>query len=71
MKSLILVLALKIASAVGACMNTVGFLTFFFWPTLAAYRWHLILGGFALIAVAEIAARWVTKRAAAQQVQGP
>jgi hypothetical protein len=63
MKSLLLVLALKIASLVGAILNTVGFLTFFFWPSLQPYRWHLILGGMALIAISEIASKLVIKKA--------
>jgi uncharacterized membrane protein YqjE len=61
MKPLVLLLAIKLLSLVGAILNTVGFLTFFFWPSIAQYRWHLIVGGIAVIVVAEIASRWLVK----------
>lgn len=56
---------LKLLSFVGATANTVGFLTFFFWEGLVPYRWQLILGGTAIIAVAELLSYWLVKRVAA------
>jgi hypothetical protein len=64
MKSLLILLGLKIVSFVGATLNTVGFLTFFFWASLAPYRWHMILGGIALIGVAELLTRVLVKKSA-------
>jgi hypothetical protein len=63
MNSLLLILALKLASLVGAALNTLGFLTFFFWPSIAPYRWYLIIGGIALIAISELASKRVARSA--------
>jgi len=57
MRKLALILALKVVSFCGATLNTAGFLTFFFWPSIAPYRWHMIIGGVALIVVSELAVR--------------
>ena len=65
MRSIALLLTLKILSLVGATLNTLGFLTFFFFDGLAPWRWHLIVGGVALIAVAELASRALARRMAA------
>jgi hypothetical protein len=62
-RSLFTLLALKIVSFIGATLNTVGFLTFFLWPSLVPYRWHMILGGIALIAIGEWAGRAVSRSA--------
>lgn len=62
--SLLVLLGAKIVSFIGASLNTVGFLTFFMWPSLVPYRWQMILGGIALIIFGELAGRAVAKRAA-------
>jgi hypothetical protein len=62
MKSLLILLSLKIVSFVGATLNTVGFLTFFFWASLAPYRWHMIVGGMVLIGVSELLTRLLVKK---------
>lgn len=61
--SLLTLLGTKIVSFIGATLNTVGFLTFFLWPSLVPYRWHMILGGIALIAIGELSGRAVSRRA--------
>jgi hypothetical protein len=55
-------LLLNLISLVGAILNTIGFLTFFFWESLQPYRWQLILGGIALIVVADIIDRFLLKK---------
>jgi hypothetical protein len=55
-------LLLNLVSLVGAILNTIGFLTFFFWESLQPYRWQLILGGIALIVVADIIDRFLLKK---------
>jgi hypothetical protein len=69
MKSILLLFAFKLLSFIGATLNTVGFLTFFFWEGLAPYRWHLILGGLVLIALGEFASRWLAKRMLGSEAQ--
>jgi hypothetical protein len=55
-------LVLNLVSLVGATLNTIGFLTFFFWESLQPYRWQLILSGLALIIVADIIDRFLLKK---------
>ncbi len=62
MKSLFLIFGLRLLSFFGATLNTVGFLTFFFWPSLEPYRWHMILAGIALILIASLLERFLIKR---------
>lgn len=62
-RSLFTLLAVKIVSFIGATLNTVGFLTFFLWPSLVPYRWHMIVGGIALIVIGEWAGRAITRQA--------
>ncbi len=59
---LIVKLILNLVSLVGAILNMIGFLTFFFWESLQAYRWQFILGGIALIVVADIIERFLLKK---------
>jgi hypothetical protein len=61
MKPLILTLVLKIIALIGAVLNTAGFLTFFFWESLQPYRWPMIVGGIALIAVSEFISQRIAK----------
>ena len=62
MKSLFILLAFKVLSFIGATLHTVGLLTFFFWQSLEPYRWHMILGGIALISVSELLSYFFIKR---------
>lgn len=62
MKPVILLLMTKIASFIGACLTTVGFLNFFFWESLEPFRWQMIVGGFALIAIAELASHFLLNK---------
>ncbi len=62
--TLLVLLGAKIVSFIGATLNTVGFLTFFMWPSLVPHRWQMILGGIALIISGELALRAAAKRAA-------
>jgi glucose uptake protein GlcU len=55
-------LLLNLVSLVGAILNTIGFLTFFFWESLQPYRWQLIIGGIVLIVVADIIDRFLLKK---------
>ncbi len=59
---LIVKLVLNLVSLVGAVLNTIGFLTFFFWGSLQPYRWQLILGGIVLIVAADIVDRFLLKK---------
>ncbi len=62
MKLAILLLITKIISFIGAILNTVGFLTFFFWEALKPYRWQMIVGGLILIIIAELIGRFIIKK---------
>jgi len=62
MRPIVLALLFKLLSLVGATLNTVGFLSFFFWPTLQPYRWHLIVSGVIIMVVAEFAGRRISNR---------
>jgi hypothetical protein len=62
MQAIFVVLAFKIGSFFASLASTVGFLTFFFLEGLAPYRWHLIIGGTAVLVVCELASRFVLKR---------
>jgi hypothetical protein len=53
---------LKIVSFIGAILNTVGFLSFFFWDSLQPYRWQLFLGGLLLIVTSQAIESWLAKR---------
>jgi hypothetical protein len=55
-------LLLKIVAFVGATLNTVGLLSFFFWDSLQPYRWHLFLGGLLLVITSEAIGYWLAKR---------
>jgi hypothetical protein len=55
-------LLLKIVAFIGAILNTVGFLSFFFWDSLQPYRWQLFLGGLLLIITSEAIGSWLAKR---------
>jgi hypothetical protein len=61
MSSFYAILIFKILSFIGALLNTAGFLTFITLDSLAPYRWQLILGGIALIAIAELATYLIQK----------
>ena len=62
MKSIIYLFVLKIVSFLGATLNTVGFFTFFFWESLAPYRWKMIIGGVTLIIISELAGHILTQK---------
>lgn len=62
MNSLFVVLSLKVLSLIGATLSAVGFLAFFFWPSLAPYRWYMIAIGTAIIIIAEFATHLLVKR---------
>lgn len=64
MKSIALLFLTKIFSLIGASLNTVGFLTFFFWESLEPYRWKMIIGGLLLIAVSELIGYLLAKKMA-------
>ena len=64
MTPLLALLLLKLLTLIGATLNTLGFLTFFFFDGLQPWRWHLIGGGLLLIAVAELAVWWLARRLA-------
>lgn len=64
MKPIVITLLLRILSLIGATLNTVGFITFFFWESLAPYRWPMIIGGILLIVLAEVAAHFYAKKLA-------
>jgi glucose uptake protein GlcU len=55
-------LLLNLVSLVGAILNTIGFLTFFFWESLQPHRWQLIIGGIVLIVVADIIDHFLLKK---------
>jgi len=61
-KSLFVILALKVLTFLGTTLNTIGFLTFFFWRSLEPYRWHMILIGLVLIAASELSLYFLLKR---------
>lgn len=54
MKPVVLLFLSKLFTLVGAILNTVGVLTFFFWVSLEPYRWKMIIGGLALIIISEL-----------------
>ena len=62
MKSIYLLLVLKLLGLAGAVMSTAGVLAFFFFEGLAPHRWWLLGVGLGLIAVTEAAARPVLKQ---------
>jgi hypothetical protein len=62
MTFLIVIFFLKVLTLIGATLNTIGFLTFFFWPSLQPYRWHMIFIGILLIVASEILSFFLTKR---------
>lgn len=62
MKSIAIVFVAKIFSLIGAVINTVGFATFFIWESLVKYRWQMIIGGLAIIIVAEGVAYFLAKK---------
>jgi hypothetical protein len=62
MKLIILLFTTKIFSFIGATLNTVGFLTFFFWESLEPYRWEMIIGGIILIIISELVSHLCIKR---------
>ena len=62
MQQLTLIFILKLTSLLGATLNTVGFLTFFFWESLVQYRWQMIIGGIVLIGSSELLSYWLIKR---------
>lgn len=53
MRALLPLLIGKSVTLAGAVTQTIGVLTFLTFESLVPYRWHLILGGTALIAVSE------------------
>jgi cellulose synthase/poly-beta-1,6-N-acetylglucosamine synthase-like glycosyltransferase len=61
MRPVILLLTTKLFSLLGATLNTVGFLTFFFWESLEPYRWKMIIGGIAIIVVSELCGYLITR----------
>jgi hypothetical protein len=68
MPNILTLLALKLLSLLGATLNTLGFLTFFFFDGLQPWRWPLIGGGVLLIALGEGLAYLLGRRIARQQV---
>ena len=64
MNSVLTLLALRLVALAGALLNTLGFLTFFFFDGLQPWRWHLIGGGLVLIALGELGARALARRSA-------
>lgn len=62
MKLIILLFTTKIFSFIGATLNTVGFLTFFFWESFEPYRWEMIIGGIILIIISELVSHLCIKR---------
>ncbi|MFC3691435.1 hypothetical protein [Chenggangzhangella methanolivorans] len=58
-------LALKLLTLAGSTATTAWLVSFlFFTETLAAYRWELFLGGFAAIAIGELGAALLGRKAA-------
>lgn len=67
-----ILLALKIGSLIGSTASTAGFVGFLaFKETLGDYKWQLIVGGFALIAVCEGLSYLLAKRMAADGGDDP
>ncbi|WP_299980537.1 hypothetical protein [uncultured Pseudoteredinibacter sp.] len=64
MNSLVILFICKLLSLIGAVLNTVGFLTFFFWESLESYRWEMIAGGLILIVISELVAYLLAKKMA-------
>lgn len=62
MTPIYIVLALKIVGLIGATLNTLGFISFFFFESLYPYRWWLIGIGIVLTLLPELISRFVLKR---------
>ena len=52
----------QIVQFIGATCNTLGFLAFFFFDSLHPYRWPLLLGGWAILALGGGYSKWLARR---------
>jgi hypothetical protein len=62
-----MLLALKLVTLVAAIAQTAGFIAFFALDSLFPWRWHLLLGGTALILLSEGASYLLVRRLARAQ----
>lgn len=66
MNSMIFMFILKLVTLAGSTATTLWLISFFAFESLAAYRWELLLGGIALVALGEggsylLARRWMRR----------
>ena len=65
MKAVGFLIYLKIATLLGAIAQTVGFIGLFFFEALDPWKWHLLIGGTAVVIVSEGLAYLLSSRVAA------
>ncbi len=62
MKSVGLLLLLKVVALIGATAQTVGFIGLFFFEALDPWKWHLLIGGTVVVLISEGLSYLLTSR---------